>query len=164
MKKENKSKLIMGIMIAVLAVFIVCQWLPYYSNGNGEMISLASYFAFPLNHPDVTDVIAAQIPGYTINQILSTGLVIPIVAVILLILVIAFKANPIVIGACGLLGLWGIIGYAGNEALRLGNGTHTLYIVLSCMILAAAVVYFVDMLVNRKKEGEKSEEVVLEHT
>lgn len=150
-----KTKLSMVITVTltlVLLVFLFGQGLPYFEYNSGESVSMGRYLAFPTEYPDATDAITSQIEGYNINNILLSGIVLPIAAIVLLVLLWKFKENFAVITASGAWGIWGLIGYSTNAALRLGGSTWLLYISLFIITIALSAIYIVSK-INSQRES-----------
>lgn len=147
----KKTTFISITLTLVFAVFVYAQWMPYFQYSENQTLSLASYLAFPTNHVDTTEYISALVEGYNINTILGSGILLPLAAIALTILLWHFRDNIVVMSASGAWGIWGLIAYSTNPALRLGSSTRLLFISLFAVAFILSIVYIFGV----SKEGIK---------
>lgn len=155
------------IMVALLAVFLLAQGLPYFTYGEGETASIFGYLAMPSDYPALESHLAAGLGSFEANDIVGVCIPLQLVALVLLVLVIKFKDNPVLMGICAGWGVWGIIGYLANAALGLGGWVRSLYLVLfiaSAVIGIVCVISAVAGMKRSEKEVSESGQVLVHGT
>lgn len=155
MERSKRTTTAAIILTVCFALFFIGQWAPYYQNSDGESVSLAGYIWLPTEHEDVTLALEGQVEGYTINGILSSGIFLPLLAIVLAILALKYQGNPLIYAGSAIWSLWGLIGFRVNQALRLGSGsTQILYMVMFCAVLVISVAELLQVRKAQKTDEE----------
>ena len=135
------------MLTAILMLFFVVQFLPFFHYANGQSISLANYVWNPTINPAVTDFIVSAVPGFTINSIALYGAAMPLIAVVIVVLLWVSSGNLFVVGLAGVWGIWNAIGFMSSAALGLGGPVFYVMIALLLAAVVASVICFLPKII-----------------
>lgn len=125
-------------------------------------ISLARYVWFPLDYGVVTNHINEQLPyRFTVNDIVTAAVLFPFLAVLLIIWLLVFmlkKMRGKIVAAVIILswGLWAVMEFLTNQALRLGGSAYTLSFVAYIAVVVVALALFIAELSGILAKKEKN--------
>ena len=132
MNAENRRKLCNRVSAILMALMLLCQFMPYWHHGEGLVDSINGYVWFPTDKPELTAYLTENDPAHNINAIAW-----PTIGVMLLcavgVVICLWKSSSagayFFPAASGVLGLWF---YLTTPAMRLGAAwwAHVLLLVL----------------------------------
>jgi len=151
MKHETGTVVTIALSI-LICVSLVLLFVPFYAQDGGG-VSLASYTWFPTEHTALSESISSSIEGHTVSDILTCTIFVPFCGLACLFLLWKFRDNLVSSVLTGVWGLWALIWFAKNPALRLGGGIWSAFIVLFAAASVLSIFYCVTLRRNHKDEA-----------
>ncbi len=151
--KFSTSRILTITLSLLICAAMVMMFVPYYAS-ESDGVSLAAYTWFPTDHQDLTTSISESVEGFTLNNILSATILLPLCGLACLVLLLKFHGNPIISALTSVWGLWSLIAFSGNPALRLGGSAYTVLVVLFIAIALLSAIYTALLLSRKKKDPD----------
>lgn len=128
------------ICAALMVVLLVLQFTPFWHFMDGEeqaAVSISSYVWFPADYANVDDYLSGTIDDYSINDMLTTPILLQVLCAAGAALCLIRAGHPLVLILPLAAGIAGTIGYLTTPALHMG-GNWVLHLLISILLLAAA--------------------------
>ena len=133
MRAAQRRSLICALMLLVM---LVCQFLPYWSDGEGMRLSVQTYIWFPDYHQDLTKILEPLVDKFPCNHVVAVSL--PLMFLCSVGLFVCLKKAgsrsggilAILTGGCGLLA------YLLDPVMRAGAGLWLHIAVLALIVLS----------------------------
>jgi hypothetical protein len=126
-------------LAALFFLFGLAHFLPYFDCGSDEPISLARYLWLEPDNAELNSYLASNIEDYNIRSIVVSGFFLPLIGTVLAIILLVYKKNIPFTVLSFFWGIWGILGYVLNDALRLGGFPFYISIVLFSLVILTSV-------------------------
>lgn len=124
------------ICALTMLVMLVCQFVPYWSYGDGMTLSIQRYIWFPDYHKELTEELLPLVDQFPCNHAVTAALPVMILCLAGLVVCLRKKATrgagvlPVMAGG------YGLIAYLIDPVMRAGAGLWLHIAVLILMLLA----------------------------
>lgn len=149
--KRKASPVVTIVLSILISVSLVLLFVPYYAQDGGG-VSLASYTWFPTDHAELTKSIGSAVEGHTVSDILVCTIFVPFGGLACLFLLWKFRDTLLSSALTGAWGLWALVWYAKNPALRLGGGIWTTFLLLFAAAGILSVIHAITLWNDKKGE------------
>lgn len=137
-KAMNKAQRRSLVCALTLLVMLVCQFMPYWSYGEGMRLSVQAYIWFPDYHQDLTKTLEPLVEQFPCNHAVTVSLPLMILCGVSLFVCLK-KAGSRSGGILAILtGGYGLVAYLIDPVMRAGAGLWLHMAVLVLIVLCGA--------------------------
>lgn len=134
-KTMNKAKKRSLICALAMLIMLICQFLPYWSYGEGMTLSVQSYIWFPDYHQDLTKTLEPLVDQFPCNHAVTASLPLMVLCAVSIFICLR-KVGSRCTGIFSIItGVCGLIAYLLEPVMRAGAGFWLHIAVLVLIVL-----------------------------